>query len=272
MERAFESIVIPERASKPRSFGLTMTFEGMESGVLGLDSAKDFLETCGEYVDLIKSGWLISAIQPRSLVKKKNQLFQTYQVDVFPGGILLERALIQGVGRKCLKEARELGFTAIEVSDSVISLDQGEKIRWVKEGNDAGLKVIVEVGKKGGGSLRPASVVKQLRDYLDVGAYKVIVESEELEGLFPAKGGNTSQGLDALIQIVEEVGVEQVILECPYGKFFPEISDILWWFVDQFGMNVNLGNIEPKHILGVETIRRGLSFTKGFGYVPVPER
>ena len=104
MERAFQSIAIPERPSKPRKSGLTMTLEGMESGVLGLDLGKDFMETCGEYVDLIKSGWLISAIQPRSSVEKKNELFQKYQVDVFPGGILLERALTQGVDRRGLRE------------------------------------------------------------------------------------------------------------------------------------------------------------------------
>jgi len=272
MERAFQSIAIPERVSKPRDVGLTMTFEGMESGVLGLDSAKDFLKTCGEYVDLIKSGWLISAVQPRSLVKKKNQLFQTYQVDVFPGGILLERALIQGAGRKCLKEARELGFTAIEVSDSLICLGHQEKIRWIKEAIGVGLKVIVEVGKKGGGGLHPATVIKQIRDYLEAGAYKIILESEEIEELFGSRGSNASQGLDALTEIVDEVGPEHVILECPYGKFFVQINDILWWFVQQFGVNVNLGNIEPKHILSVETVRRGLSFNKGFGNVPVPER
>ncbi len=142
----------------------------------------------------------------------------------------------------------------------------------MKEGNDVGLKVIVEVGKKGGGTLRPTSVIRQVRDYLEAGAYKIILESEELAEFFSKDGEGASQGLDALIQIVEEVGVENVILECPYGRFFPEINNILWWFVDQFGMNVNLGNIEPKHILSVETIRRGLSFNKGFGNVPVPER
>ena len=78
MERAFQSIVIPDRPSKPRKTGLTMTFEGMESGVLGLDTTKDFLETCADYVDLIKSGWLISALHPKSFVKKKNELFQKY--------------------------------------------------------------------------------------------------------------------------------------------------------------------------------------------------
>ena len=272
MERAFQSIVIPDRPSKPRKIGLTMTFEGMESGVLGLDTTKDFLETCADYVDLIKSGWLISVLHPKSFVKKKNELLQEYQVDVFPGGLLLERALVQGVGRKCLREAKDLGFTAIEVSDSLICLHHLEKIRWVKEAREMGLKVIVELGKKGGGTLRPDTAVKYIHDYLDAGAYKVILESEELEAVFSENGENGSQASDNLIQIIEEVGMEHVILECPYGKFFSELNHILWWFVEQFGVNVSLGNIEPKHILSLETVRRGLSFNKGFSSLPLPEK
>jgi phosphosulfolactate synthase len=249
-----------------------MTFEGMESGVLGLNTTKDFLETCGEYVDLMKSGWLISALHPKSFVKKKNELFQEYQVDVFPGGLLLERALVQGAGKMCLKEAKELEFTAIEVSDSIICLSHHEKVYWVKEANKVGLKIIVELGKKGGGTLRPDTAVKQIRDYLDAGAYKVILESEELEMVFSESDVESSEGADTLTQIIEEVGMEYVILECPYGKFFSELNHILWWFVEQFGVNVSLGNIEPKHILSLETIRRGLSFNKGFGMLPLPEK
>ena len=71
MDRAFQCIAIPDRPSKPREIGLTMTFEGMESGVFGLDTTKDFLETCGEYVDIMKSGWLISTLHPKSFVKKR---------------------------------------------------------------------------------------------------------------------------------------------------------------------------------------------------------
>lgn len=271
MERSFKSIVIPERSSKPRKIGLTMTFEGMESGVLGLDTARDFLETCGEYVDLIKSGWLISALQPPSFVKQKNELFQEYQVDVFPGGLLLERALVQGVGRKCIREAKDLGFTAIEVSESIICLHHKEKLRWVKEAKGMDLKAIVELGKKGGGTLRPDTAIKYIHEYLDAGAYKVILESEELEEIFSENGGNGSKISDDLNQIIDEVGMEHIILECPYGKFFYELNHIIWWFVEQFGVDVNLGNIEPKHILSIETIRRGISFNKGFGYLPIPE-
>jgi len=272
MERAFQSIPIPERPPKPRKIGLTMTFEGMESGVFGLDTAKDFLETCGEYVDIIKSGWLISALHPKSFVKKKNELFQEYQVDVFPGGLLLEKALVQGVGGMCLREAKELGFTAIEVSDSIICLSHREKVHWVEEAKKAGLKIVVELGKKGGGTLRPDTAIKQIGEYLDAGAYKVILESEELETVFSKNDVGSSESADTLTQIIEEVGMEHVILECPYGKFFSELNHILWWFVEQYGVNVSLGNIEPKHILSLETIRRGLSFNKGFGMLPLPEK
>jgi phosphosulfolactate synthase len=249
-----------------------MTFEGMESGVLGLDTTKDFLETCGEYVDLMKSGWLISTLHSKSFVKKKNELLREYQVDVFPGGLLLEMALLQGAGKRCLREAKELGFTAIEVSDSIISLHHREKIRWIQEGRKLDLKVIVELGKKGGGTIRPDTAVKYIHDYLEAGAYRVILESEELEAVFSEDDDSGSQSSDDLNQIIEEVGMDHVILECPYGKFFGELNHILWWFVEQFGVNVSLGNIEPKHILSLETIRRGLSFNKGFGMLPLPEK
>ena len=272
MKRAYQCIAIHERPSKPRKVGYTMTFEGMESGVLGIDRTKDFLETCGEYVDLMKLGWLIPVLQRRSLIKEKNRLYQEYQVDVSPGGLLLEIALLQGAGKKFLIESKELGFSAIEVSDSVICLHHETKLHWIEEAQKVGLKVIVELGKKGGSTLQPKTAIKHINEYLSAGAYKTILESEELEAVFEGDSKETSAAADDLRQIVDGVGMEHVILECPYGKFFSELNHIYWWFIEQFGVNVSLGNIEPKHILGLETVRRGLSFNKGFGMLPLPEK
>ena len=52
---------VPERTKKPRQTGFTMVMDKGSS----LREATDLIETCGEYVDIIKLGWATSYVFPK---------------------------------------------------------------------------------------------------------------------------------------------------------------------------------------------------------------
>jgi phosphosulfolactate synthase len=83
-----------------------------------------------------------------NVVRRKIELIRAHQVDVYPGGTLMEVTLFQGVYPQYLQRAKELGFTAVEISDGTITMTRQTRDDAIKRALDAGFKVITEVGKK----------------------------------------------------------------------------------------------------------------------------
>jgi phosphosulfolactate synthase len=259
---AFPSLrVATERTlSKPRQSGLTMVVDGLDSGWLTLNAAEDLLSLAGNYVDLIKIGWLTARFVDRTYLRRKLNLYRDRNVTSFTGGMLLEAAQLQRRVDDVIAEARDLGFACMEISDSVAKLSIDDKLRIQEAVQRRGMLSIVEVGKKGGDAdLEPETVVPVIQRFLGAGAYKVILESEQVELMFA--GGSVD--LSAFGAIVDSVGLQNLIFEVPYGKPVSDVIGFAWWFVDRFGPNVNLANIEPRHVLAVETVRHGYGFHGG---------
>ncbi len=268
MKNAFECLKIPARSSKPREKGLTMVIDGLESGWMGLNTLQDFLHWANPYIDLMKLGWLITPLLPADFVAKKVETIKAHGINPFPGGMLLEWAIIGGKVEETLDEIGRLGFTAVEVSDSVIILTHQQKMKLVKKIHDLGFKVIAEIGKKQatGGPLNVSGVRRQVEDYLQAGAYKIILDSEQIELIFE-EGSEAQSKVDELFNVVEAAGYENILFEVPLGKPFTELRPILWAIIQHFGSDVNLANVEPNNIIAVETLRRGL-MQRGFGRIP----
>ncbi len=269
MKNAFECLKIPARSSKPREKGLTMVIDGLESGWMGLNTLQDFLQWASPYIDLMKLGWLITPLLPFDFVAKKIEIMKAHGINPFPGGMLLEWSIVGGSLEETLAEIGRLGFTTVEVSDSVIILTHQQKMKLVKKIHDLGFKVIAEIGKKQatGGPLNVSAVRRQVEDYLQAGAYKIILDSEQIELIFE-DGSEAQSKVDELFSVVEAAGYENILLEVPYGKPFTELAPILWAIIQHFGSDVNLANVEPKNIIAVETLRRGLN-QRGFGRIPL---
>ena len=66
----------------------------------------------------------------------------------FPGGTLLEVALVEHQCHDYMKHAKELGFSAIEISDGTIPMPAARRRNIIACARDAGLVPITEVGKK----------------------------------------------------------------------------------------------------------------------------
>jgi phosphosulfolactate synthase len=250
--KAFEQIVsVPLKGripNKPRDEGITMV---IDTG-LGLNAVKDLVQTAHEYIDIVKLGFGTSRLMDVNMVKEKIKLYREYEIDVMPGGTFLEIAFAQGKVAEFLKEAKNLGFSAIEVSDGTVSMDEVSRSRIIEEASKQGFKVLAEVGKKfKEEDLTAEEIVRGIRRDIELGAFKVILEAREAGkgvGLYDEFGNIIEQKLET---IVEAVNIKNILFEAP-------LKSQQVYLIKKFGPNVNLGNINPADVIPLEALRQGL--------------
>lgn len=235
---------IPVRTEKPRSSGYTMA---MDKG-LSLREVEDFIETCEDYVDIVKLGWGTSYVTKS--FDKKLKLYKDAGIPVYLGGTLFEAFVVrdQFDDYRKLLEKHELVF--VEVSDGSIDLPHQKKCEYIRTLAKE-VTVLSEVGSKDAAKIIPPyKWIDQMQKELDAGAWKVIGEAREggTVGLF-RDSGEVRQGL--VEEILTKIPAERIIWEAPQ-------KEQQVWFIKLIGANVNLGNIAPNEILPLETIRLGL--------------
>ncbi len=86
---------------------------------------------------------------------------------------------------------------------------------------------------------------------LDAGAHLVITEARESgrSGICHADGKLRADVLDGILD--SGVGTDRLLFEAP-------TKDLQASFIRRIGPNVNLGNVAPGDVIGVETLRLGL--------------
>lgn len=254
--KAWDS-VLPDLAcdrpvGRPRREGLTMVLDRCQ----GLRATEDLLEMVGDYIDQIKLSFGTSAFLDEALLRRKIDLVRGYGIDIFPGGTLMEATIVRGVYPRYVQRARELGFTALEISDGTISMSRQVRDEAIRRALDAGLKVITEVGKKDTSIRIPAAqLADQIAGDLAAGAGEVIIEARESGmgvGIYDDHG-NVRQ--DEMTAIIDALGHHRssVIWEAPNPKQQAAL-------IRRCGPNVNLGNVKPNDVLGLEAMRCGLRF------------
>ncbi|WP_339790829.1 MAG: phosphosulfolactate synthase [Imperialibacter sp.] len=235
---------VPERTKKPRQTGFTMVMDKGSS----LREATDLIETCGEYVDIIKLGWATSYVFPK--LKEKIDLYQSAGIPVYLGGTLFEAFVIRDQFDDYRKVLDKYGLKYAEVSDGSITLDHDRKCEYIRQLSGQ-VTVLSEVGSKDAAKIIPPyKWIEQMQTELDAGAWKVIGEAREggNVGLF-RDSGEVRQGL--VEEILTKIPFERIIWEAPQ-----KTQQV--WFIKLLGANVNLGNIAPQEVIPLETIRLGL--------------
>ncbi|MCL6635209.1 MAG: phosphosulfolactate synthase [Peptococcaceae bacterium] len=237
------------RTKKPREQGLTML---LDKG-LGLGETKDLFNTAGDYIDFLKLGFGTSALYSQAQLEEKIHLAVSAGIDIYPGGTFLEIAVLQGKLKEYIKLAKSLGYTAIEVSDGTINISPEVRERAIAMAAETGLKVLTEVGKKNPDEKAPVDdYVRQIRQDLASGAYRVIVEGRESgrnTGFFDREGRFIAAEIE---EIIAAAGAPQLLIwEAPLKE---QQQDL----IIRFGPNVNLGNISPYEVLALEALRVGL--------------
>jgi phosphosulfolactate synthase len=243
---------LPDRSSKPRDQGITHV---LDRG-LAVAEIDGLLEVAGGSVDLVKLGWGTAMVTGN--LGAKLERYRHHGIPVVLGGTLTEVAIAQDRFEPLIDWLQQLGINHVEISDGTITLDHGRKLELI-ERLARDFIVLSEVGSKDDARIMaPYRWVEQIQQELEAGAWKVIAEAREsgTAGIF-RRDGEVRMGL--IDEIAHAIEPEHVLFEAPQ-------KDQQVWFVRRFGPNVNLGNIAPRDVLSLETIRLGLrSDTVGMG-------
>lgn len=235
---------LPEREAKPREKGYTMA---MDKG-LSIREVEDFIEVAGEYVDIVKLGWSTSYVVPN--LRKKLEVYRASGIPVYFGGTLFEAFIIRNQFDEYRRILDEFQMQHAEVSDGSIELEHGIKCEYIRTLAEQ-VTVLSEVGSKDDQKIIPPyKWISLMQAELDAGAWKVIGEARE--------GGNV--GLFRSTGEVRSGLVEEILTRIPFEKIIWEApqKEQQVWFIKLLGANVNLGNISPREVVPLETIRLGL--------------
>lgn len=238
---------LPDRSSKPRRAGFTMA---IDNG-LPFNLFCDFVESASDHVDFVKFGWGTSVVT--ASVEKKVAFLQNAGVHFYLGGTLFEKYIIQNRFQQYRELLRDLGCEYVEVSNGTIDLEDIKKSEYVAA-LSAEFKVISEVGSKineRSENMAPNRWVEYIRDDLAAGALLVTLETRE-----SGRGGICRPNGELRYGLLEEIltsGIDPntLLFEAPS-------MELQSYFVRRIGPDVNLGNIAPSDLIGLETIRLGL--------------
>jgi len=257
--RALDFIDIPERSAKPRKVGLTLA---RDLGV-GYAEAESYMEAVGEFIDFIKIRHLyvlLMGMGEDDLTRRKVELYKRHRIDVNPGGIVFEMAVLSNAADRAFDRLAELGFTAVECSENIIPLTVEEKRAHVRRAKAAGLKVMFEVGEKyPTGLFDVAHAANDMNSLLDAGCDLLVLERSIIE-LCLGKAGEKPEN-EKLAELVERVGLDKIVFEA-------EASPHQVWLFNKYGPDVNLGpNLDLQIIAKLEPTRRTLSREGGYTYL-----
>jgi phosphosulfolactate synthase len=252
------------RTQKPRSNGRTML------GDRGwpLPFVRDTLDVYGYGIDIAKIS-VRHIHQPEDAVRRKVELYKSYDIEPQIGGPVLEIARLQGKGRQALEYLVELGFESVEVASEAMPTQRAleEDAAFARLCVEFGLKVHGEVGKKfpEGDRTRKSAreidvdeTIRQINNFLDSGAVDVYWEGHLLRMVL-GDNGEREEGRDSIVTVAEAVGVDNIIFEVPY-TYLPYASKraLQALLVYMFGPTVNVGNVLIEEIAELEEIRGGI--------------
>jgi len=235
---------IPDRAEKPRDKGLTMV---MDKG-LSLNEAENMVALKSELTDIVKLGFGTSLLT--RYIDKKIKLYHKAGIMVYVGGTLFEAFTVRNQFDDFCKLMDKLKLEMVEVSDGSISIEHDTKCEYIQK-LSKNFKVISEIGSKcESNSLEDSDWIAYMNKELQAGSWKVIAEAREggNVGMFDLDG-NIKENL--IKKITNKISTSKILWEAPQKK-----QQV--WFINNFGANVNLGNISPNDIISLECLRIGL--------------
>lgn len=239
-----KTLDLPQHQEKPREKGITaITDVGIPLGELG-----HILQSYHSLIDMAKLGIGTAYIEP--FLKEKINSYQEYGIPVYFGGTLFEKYYSQGKLTDYLHFLEACGITCIEVSSGILDIPFAEEIKLIHQ-LKKNFTVLVEVGKKKADpSFTVDKWVFNTQNALTAGCSHVVLEGRNTAdaGIYNAKGTLDQPLIDKLLNTVDK---NRLIFEAPTAKSQGQL-------INQFGANVNLGNIFARDLLVLETQRIGL--------------
>lgn len=238
---------LPRRAPKPRAEGLTMVIDN------GLPhrAFADAIEMNAPYIDVVKFGWGTALVTPD--IERKFELLRTMGISYYFGGTLFEKFVAQNRFESFMTLCRLCGCAMVEVSNGTITMSNTEKATYISRCAEE-FPVVSEVGFKDQGRSERFGArewVDAIAQDLAAGAERVITEARESgrSGICDAAGRPRTELVDAIVD--SGIDPSRLIFEAPN-------KDLQTYWIMLLGTNVNLGNIAPGDLVGLETLRLGL--------------
>lgn len=235
---------VPLRTQGERSYGLTSIADfGTPLGQL-----EAYLQDYHAYIDIAKIGIGSAYVTPN--LQEKIKLYKKYNIIPYCGGTLFEKCFIQEKLDEYAKSLQTLGIEWIEISNGTIDIPLHKRISLIKKLKQH-FNVIAEVGSKDQDKEMPLSEWEhEINLLLATGCKYVITEGRDsgTAGIYN-RSGNVN--MDLINQISQNIDVNKVIFEAPTPKQ-------QMFFINQFGANVNLGNVKLQDVLVLESQRLGL--------------
>lgn len=242
----FNLTQIPQRTEKPRSYGITMiTDKGLSAG-----ETENFLSVSAPHVDIVKLAFGTPVVSNQ--LKEKIEIYRSYNIPVYFGGILFEAYLIRNQFDDYLRLIEEFDISYMEVSDGSISITHAEKCGYIEKLTKYGI-VMGEIGSKDKDREHvtpPYKWIELIEEELAAGASYIIAESREAGtvGIY-RDSGEVREGL--IQEILTKIPHEKIIWEAPK-------KDQQLYFLELLGCNANLGNIDAHEVIALEAMRLGL--------------
>lgn len=216
-----------------------------------LRATEDIIEIAAPIIDYAKitdhaglAGRLSAA-----WIKKKVALYNKSGIDVVPGGIPFQLAVIQHKVDDYLKAVRDLGFAGVEMSeDTMQPLETGYREELIAQALGMGLKVMTEMGRKNVDIPFDADeICKQILRDIELGVSKIYLESSEIQ----AMTRTDPKALDTIAALGKN---EYLLFEL--GLIEPQEKAA--WLVERYGFEINFASVSPADVVAVDAIRRGM--------------
>ena len=245
---------LPNRPNKPRKKGVTMV---MDKG-LSLRQAEDFVESSGEFTDMVKFGFGTSMVT--NLLAEKIKTYQSANIDVYFGGTLFEAFVARGQFDDYRRMIDKYEINMIEVSDGSLEIPHDKKCEYIRTLKES-TTVLSEVGSKNSEKIIPPyKWIELMKKEIEAGSWKVIAEAREGGNVGIYRGSGEVRS-DLIEEILTEIPQEMILWEAPQ-------KEQQVWFIKLMGPNVNLGNIATNEVIPLECLRLGLRGDTFFDHLP----
>lgn len=238
---------LPHREPKPRSTGLTMAIDnGLPQGAFA-----DAVSSTAPYIDLVKFGWGTALVTPD--IERKLEALRDLGIAYYFGGTLYEKFVCQDRFESFLTLCRLCECSYVEISNGTAPISREEKTRHIRRSAEE-FTVLSEVGFKDqarSSQLTPRDLVQAVISDLEAGASLVITEARESgrSGICRPDGTPREDLVEGLFN--SGLDLDRILFEAP-------TKDLQTFFIKLIGPNVNLGNVAPSEVIGLETLRLGL--------------
>ena len=251
----FPMLDLPVLPPKPRKDSMLLM---SETGI-PLRATEDLLEIAAPLIDYAKITDHVGLADRLSTkwLKRKIALYNAHDVQVVPGGIPFQIAVMQNKTLDYLQAVRDVGFCGVEMSeDTMEPMETGYREELIARALGMGLTVMTEMGRK---NLDVAfdvdAICAQILRDIELGVSKVYLESSEIQELFKAD--------PSALDRIAGLGKNEFLL---FELGLIEAQEKAAWLVERYGTQINFASVSPADVVAVDAIRRGIHRKGGYRF------